>query len=159
MFYICLCSTTSPRSVFPDRSARLPPLRWGQVIQEMDRGLQYACILCKEIQHFQRTAHPKLLITVNLNWTSGDNTSPLILFKISNDRQIVPSIVIQTGGAVDNTLNTILPPTHLSLQKIWWFMTIKFRHRSLKNRHKAVSMTISNNIMYWASQITPRDVS
>ena len=38
-------------------------------------------------------------------------------------------------------------------------MTFKFHHRSLKNRHKAVSMTISNSVMYRASQITPHDVS
>ena len=33
-------------------------------------------------------------------------------------------------------------------------MAIKFHHRSLKTRHKAVSMTISNSIMYWASDHT-----
>jgi len=52
---------------------------------------------------------------------------------------------------------TAAPPS-TTLQKICWSMMIEFRHISLKNRHKTVSMTISNNVMYWASQITPRDV-
>ena len=78
-----------------------------------------------------------LLIRSNLSWyLSNRGTAP--------------------GGKVEITyLDCIV----MSLQKIYWYMTIKFRHISLKNRHKTVSMTISNCIMYWASQITSCDVS
>jgi hypothetical protein len=37
-------------------------------------------------------------------------------------------------------------------------MTENFHHISLKNHHKTVSMMILHNIIYQASQITPRDV-
>ena len=36
-------------------------------------------------------------------------------------------------------------------------MTEYFRHRSLKIRHKKLLVTISDNVMYWASQIKSGD--
>ena len=35
---------------------------------------------------------------------------------------------------------------------------VQFRHRSLKIRHKILSVTISDNVIYWASQIKSIDV-
>ena len=57
-----------------------------------------------------------------------------------------------------DTVNLLSLSCSSTTKKICWSMTVKFRHGSLKNHHKAVSMTISNSVMYWVSQITPHDI-
>ena len=44
------------------------------------------------------------------------------------------------------------------LQETIYSVTEHFRHRSLKIRHKNLSVTFSDSVMYWASQIKSDDV-